>query len=171
MNVAEYIANFLVRQGIRHVFGFQGGAILKLVDEIVATGHIDYVQNYHEQASAFCADAYARVTGNPGVALATSGPGATNLITGIANAQLDSIPTLFITGQDYTANVTRQNGARQNGFQDLDIVSVVKPITKYATLVTNESRIRYELEKAYWLARSGAPELCCWIFPSIFSSR
>lgn len=157
MNVAEYIAHFLVRQGIRHVFGFQGGAILKLIDEIVATGQIEYVQNYHEQASAFCADAYARVTGNLGVALATSGPGATNLITGIANAQFDSIPTLFITGQDYTANVTKQNGARQNGFQDLDIVSVVKPITKYALMITDETRVPYEIEKACWLARTGRP--------------
>lgn len=157
MNVAQYVAKFLIDKKVRHVFGYQGGAILKLVEEIVATGHIEFVQNYHEQASAFCADAYSRVTGNLGVAMATSGPGATNLITGIANAHLDSIPTLFITGQDYTANITKNNGARQNGFQDLDIVSVVKPITKYAALVTNASQIRYELEKAYWLATSGRP--------------
>ncbi len=157
MNVAAYIAQFLVEKNVRHVFGFQGGAILKLVDEMIATGKIAYVQNYHEQASAFAADAYARVTGGLGVALATSGPGATNLITGIANAQLDSIPTLFITGQDYTANVTRGNGARQNGFQDLDIVSLVRPITKYATMVTDPTRIRYELEKAYDAAVSGRP--------------
>lgn len=157
MNVAQYIAKFLVDKKVRQVFGYQGGAILKLVEEMVATGHIEFVQNYHEQASAFCADAYSRVTGNIGVALATSGPGATNLITGIANAHLDSIPTLFITGQDYTANVTKDNGARQNGFQDLDIVSVVKPITKYAALVTSANQIRYELEKAYWFATTGRP--------------
>lgn len=157
MNVAEYIAKFLIEKKVRHVFGFQGGAILKIIDEIVATGKIEYVQNYHEQASAFCADAYARVTGNLGVALATSGPGATNLVTGIANAYLDSIPTLFITGQDYSANITNDNGARQNGFQDLDIVSIVRSITKYAVLVTDGNRIRYELEKAYWLAKSGRP--------------
>jgi acetolactate synthase-1/2/3 large subunit len=157
MNLAQYIAQFLADKKIRHVFGFQGGAIMKIIEELVATRRIEYLQNYHEQASAFCADAYARVTGNIGVALATSGPGATNLITGIANAQFDSIPTLFITGQDYTANVTKDNGARQNGFQDLDIVSVVRPITKYAALVTDETRIRYELEKAYWLATSGRP--------------
>jgi len=157
MNVAEYIAQFLVEKKIRHVFGFQGGAILKLVDEIVATGEVEYVQNYHEQASAFCADAYGRVTGNIGVAVATSGPGATNLVTGIANAQMDSIPTLFITGQDYTANITKDNEARQNGFQDLDIVSIVRPITKYAVLVTDANQIRYELEKAYWLATSSRP--------------
>lgn len=157
MNVAEYIANFLIEKKVRHVFGFQGGAILKVIDAIVASGKIEYVQNYHEQASAFCADAYSRVTGNLGVALATSGPGATNLVTGIANAYLDSIPTLFITGQDYATNITKGSGARQNGFQDLDIVSIARPITKYAVMVTDENRIRYELEKAYWLARNGRP--------------
>lgn len=157
MNVAQYVAGFLVEKKVGHVFGYQGGAILKLVDEMVATRAIEFIQNYHEQGSAFCADAYSRVTGNLGVALATSGPGATNLVTGIANANLDSVPTLFITGQDYKANITNKSGARQNGFQDLDIVSVVRPITKYASLVTEPSRIRYELEKAYHYATGGRP--------------
>ncbi|HQS59882.1 MAG TPA: thiamine pyrophosphate-binding protein [Gallionellaceae bacterium] len=157
MNVAQYVANFLLEKGVRHVFGYQGGAILKLVDEFVATGKIEFIQNYHEQGSAFCADAYSRVTGNLGVALATSGPGATNLITGIVNANLDSIPTLFITGQDYKANITSSTGARQNGFQDLDIVSIVKPVTKYASLVIDPARIRYELEQAYFFATQGRP--------------
>jgi acetolactate synthase-1/2/3 large subunit len=157
MNVAQYIANFLIKKEVRHVFGYQGGAILKLVDEIVATKKIKFIQNYHEQASAFCADAYSRVTGNLGVAFATSGPGATNLITGIANANLDSIPVLFITGQDYKLNITNRNGARQNGFQDLDIVSIVKNITKYSVLLTDPSKIRIELEKAYFYATAGRP--------------
>lgn len=157
MNVAQYVAYFLAEKGVRHVFGYQGGAILKLVDEIVATGKIEFIQNYHEQGSAFCADAYSRITGNIGVALATSGPGATNLITGIVNANLDSIPTLFITGQDYRANITNCSGARQNGFQDLDIVSIVKPITKYASLLTDPTTIRLELERAYFSATQGRP--------------
>lgn len=157
MNVAQYVANFLLEKGVRHVFGYQGGAILKLVDEFVATGKIEFIQNYHEQGSAFCADSYSRISGNLGVALATSGPGATNLITGIVNANLDSIPTLFITGQDYKANITNSSGARQNGFQDLDIVSIVKPVTKYASLVVDPARIRYELEHAYFCATHGRP--------------
>jgi len=157
MNVAEYIARFIEKKNITHVFGYQGGAILKLVEEMVATGSISFVQNYHEQASAFAADAFARVTGKVGVALATSGPGATNMITGIVNAQMDSIPVLFITGQDYLANITADNGARQNGFQDLDIVSMVRPVTKYAAMVGDPKRIRYELEQAYFHARNGRP--------------
>lgn len=155
VTVADYIASFLVEKEIEHVFGFQGGAILKLLDAMIATGKIQYIQNYHEQASAFCADSYSRLNGKIGVALATSGPGATNLITGIANAQLDSVPALFITGQDYVGNVTRNNTARLNGFQDLNIVDVVKPITKYATAIYDEQRIRYELEKAYHFATNG----------------
>lgn len=157
MNVSQYVAQFLIEKKVRHIFGYQGGAILKLVDEMVATGQLEFIQNYHEQASSFCADAYSRATANLGVAMATSGPGATNLVTGIANAHLDSIPTFFITGQDYTANITRKSGARQNGFQDLNIVDVVKPITKYAALITDATQIRYELEKAYWYATSGRP--------------
>jgi acetolactate synthase I/II/III large subunit len=157
MNVAQYVAQFLVDKKVGHVFGYQGGAILKLVDEMVATGRIEYVQNYHEQGSAFCADSYSRVTGNFGVALGTSGPGATNLITGIVNANLDSVPTLFLTGQDYRANITNKNGARQNGFQDLDIATIVQSVTKYAKLVTDPATIRFELEKAYHLATEGRP--------------
>ena len=157
MVVAEYIAEFLVKKGVRHVFGYDGGAILKLLDSFIATGKIAYVQNYHEQASAFSADAYGRLSGNIGIALATSGPGATNLITGIANAQLDSVPTLFITGQDYAANALMKNGARLNGFQDLDIVSVVKPITKYATALYDPNKVREEMEKAFYYAQSGRP--------------
>jgi len=157
MNVAQYVAQFLIQKKVKHVFGYQGGAILKLVDEFIATGQIEFIQNYHEQGSSFCADAYSRVSGNLGVALATSGPGATNLITGIVNANLDSIPTLFITGQDYKANITTHNGARQNGFQDLDIASIVKPVTKYASLITSAADIRVELERAYYFATEGRP--------------
>ncbi len=157
MNVAAYIADFLVRQNVRHVFGVQGSAIAKVIDEMVLTGKIEYIANYNEQGAAFCADGYSRTTENLGVAVATSGPGATNLVTGIANAQMDSIPTLFITGQEHSVTVARDNGARQNGFQDLDIVSVVRPITKYAVMVTDEKRIRYEMEKSCWSARSGRP--------------
>ena len=81
MTVADYIADFLVSKGVRHVFGFQGSAMLKMLDAIIATGKIEYIQNFHEQASAFAADAYARVSGGIGVAIATSGPGAVNLIS------------------------------------------------------------------------------------------
>lgn len=156
MNVAEYITEFLIKNNVKHIFGYQGGAILKLVDTMVESG-IEYFQNYHEQASAFCADAYARVNGDLGVAISTSGPGATNLVTGIANAYFDSIPTLFITGQDYTTNIKKPGNARQDGFQEVDIVSLVKPITKYAVTIMKAEDVKYEFEKAVYYAKSGRP--------------
>ena len=157
MNVAQYIAEFFVEKNIQHVFGFQGGSILKILDEMIATGKIEYIQNYHEQASSFAADAYSRVTGNIGCAIATSGPGAINLLSGIANAHFDSYPCIFLTGQDYTAHIDKPHTVRLNGFQDLDIVSMVKPITKYAKCIIDPNEITYELQKAYWIAKSGRP--------------
>lgn len=153
ITVASYIAKFLKEKNVQHIFGFQGSAMLKMLDEIVGAG-IKYVQNFNEQASSFAADAYARINGHLGVAVGTSGPGAANLIGGIANAYFDSVPVMFITGQDYTNAVLANNGARQNGFQDMDIVSMVKPITKYAVLLDKPENVRYELEKAYYMATS-----------------
>ena len=155
MTVSDYIAFFLVSKGVKHIFGFQGSAMLKMLDSIEKTKSISYIQNYNEQASAFCAGAYARVTNNIGIALATSGPGATNLITGIADAFCDSVPVLFLTGQERISLIKTRGKARQNGFQDVDIVSMVKPVTKYAVLLDDPENIRYELEKAFYLATSG----------------
>lgn len=155
MIVADYIAQFLQSKGVKHIFGYQGSAILKIIDSAVKNYGFEYIQNFHEQASGFSAEAYARIRGDIGVAIATSGPGSTNLVTSIANAYMDSVPVFFITGQDYLENVLSRRNARQNGFQDLDITSIVKPICKYAVLINNEKRIKYELEKAYYLATEG----------------
>lgn len=155
ITVADYIACFLESKGIKHLFGFQGSAMMKMLDSIEATNKITYVQNFNEQASAFGADAYARVTNEIGVAIATSGPGATNLITGIADAFCDSIPVLFITGQERTSLINSRGKARQNGFQDADIVSMVKPVTKYTVLLDQPENVRYELEKAFYYATTG----------------
>lgn len=156
MNVAEYLASFLVKKNIEHVFGYTGSAMLKILDEIMQTGKIAYHQNFHEQAASFCADAYARVSKGIGVILVTSGPGAINALGGIADAYFDSVPMLIISGQDYSYNIIKDKGhVRQVGFQDLDIVSVVRPITKYARLLVNPQDIAYELEKAYDIANTG----------------
>lgn len=157
MTVADYIASFLAERSITHVFGYQGSAVTKILDAIVSAGKIRYIQNFHEQGSAFCADGHARISGNIGVALATSGPGATNLITGIANAQFDSVPALFITGQDYSTRIKKPTGVRLNGFQDLDIVSVVHPLTKYAVQLSRPEDVRRVFEKAFREATSGRP--------------
>jgi acetolactate synthase-1/2/3 large subunit len=157
MKLSDHVADFLARQGIRHVFAISGGASLHLIHGVANHPDIDYICPQHEQAAAMAADAYARVTGNIGAAIATSGPGATNLITGICCAFYDSVPVLYITGQVATFRLSRGTGARQVGFQETDVVGICKPITKYAVMVEEPGRIRYELEKAAWIARSDRP--------------
>ena len=157
MKLSDYFMNFLFEKKIRHIFGYQGGSVTHLIDSLHKVKGLTYIQNYHEQASSFCADAYARVTGGVGVAIATSGPGATNLITGIANAFFDSVPCLFITGQVSTHAMKRKEAIRQQGFQETDIVSIVKPITKFAETVLQPEKIRFCLERAFFYAQSGRP--------------
>ncbi len=130
MKATDYIAGFLYDQGVRQVFELIGGLITHLIDSIGRDERIRIVSVHHEQAAAFAAEAAGRVTGVPGVALATSGPGATNLLTGIASCYFDSTPAVFITGQ---VNRSEQKGARpirQLGFQETDIVAMAAPITK-----------------------------------------
>ena len=157
MKLSDYVADFLARQGIRHAFAITGGASLHLIHSIGEHPGIDFICPQHEQAGAMAADAYSRVTGNLGVAIATSGPGATNLITGICCAFYDSVPALFLTGQVATFRFKGDTGVRQVGFQETDTVGMCQYITKYAVLVRDPQRIRYELEKACYLAKSGRP--------------
>lgn len=155
MKVSDYIAEFLIKNGCTHVFGYQGGAVTHLIDSFYQYPEIKFIGTYHEQAAAFAAEGYARMKNQIGVAIATSGPGATNLITGIGSAYFDSIPCLYLTGQVNTYEYKGDLEVRQLGFQETDIVSIVKPITKYAIRITNALNIRYELEKALSIATSG----------------
>lgn len=157
MKLSDYVADFLARQGIRHVFAITGGASLHLIESVANHPGIDYVCPHHEQAAAMAADGYARVTGKLGAAMATSGPGATNMITGICCAWYDSVPVLYITGQVSTFRFKGTTGVRQMGFQETDIVGMCRTITKYAVTVTDPKSIRYELEKAAWIAQEGRP--------------
>lgn len=155
MKLSDYVADFLARQGIRHVFAITGGASIHLIHSIADHPDIDFVCPHHEQAAAMAADGYARASGGLGCAIATSGPGATNLMTGIACAWFDSIPMIFITGQVVLARQRGDLSVRQIGFQETDIVEMVRPITKYAVMVRDPLQIRYELEKAVSIAKSG----------------
>ena len=155
MKVVTYIADFLKSKGIKTVFELQGGMITRIIDELYRKGDFDIVSMHHEQAAAFAADAYARAKNIPGVAIATSGPGATNLITGIGNCYFDSVPAIFITGQ---VNLNEQKGdrpIRQLGFQETDIVSIVKPITKAAYAIKSADEIPIVFEEAYRLCMEG----------------
>lgn len=156
MKVSDYIVTFLIERGISDVFGYPGGMVTHLMDSFNKyKEHISIHLNYHEQGAAFSACGYAQISNKPGIAYATSGPGATNLVTGIANAYFDSIPCVFITGQVNTYESKGSLPVRQKGFQETDIVSIVKPITKYAAKIENEKDIKYELEKAFYLSCNG----------------
>jgi acetolactate synthase-1/2/3 large subunit len=155
MKISDYIAHFFYTKGIDTIFGYQGGMITHLVDSIYRHSSLRFVQVYHEQSGAFAAEGYARMSDKPGVCISTSGPGATNMITGIADAWFDSIPVIYISGQVNTHEYKYDKTIRQQGFQEMDIVSVVRPITKYAVMVDDPSRIVYELEKSYQIAMSG----------------
>jgi acetolactate synthase-1/2/3 large subunit len=155
MKLSDYIVSFFESHHIDYIFGFQGGSVAHLIDSISKSGSIKFIPCYHEQTAAIAAEGYARASEKFGVAVATSGPGATNMITGIANAFFDSIPVIYITGQVNTYEYKYQKPVRQLGLQETDIVSVVKPITKYAVMVDNPSQIKFELEKAVDIATSG----------------
>ena len=157
MKLSDYIAQFLADQEIRHVFAIAGGASLHLIQSLEDVEGTQFVPTHHEQAAAMAADAYARVTGGLGAAISTSGPGATNMMTGVCCSYFDSVPTIFITGQVATFRLKRDSGVRQLGFQETDTVEIYKPVTKYAHLVDVPDRIKYELEKAVYIAKSGRP--------------
>src|SRR5450755_3820965 len=134
-----------------------GGGAMHLNDSLGQSKSITWVSNLHEQASAMAAETYAKATGNLGVALFTTGPGGTNAITGVAGAWLDSTPCLFLSGQVKRSDLKGRTGVRQMGVQEIDIISAVKAMTKYAVLITDPASIRFHLEKAVHLARSGRP--------------
>ena len=154
MKASDYIVEYLLKKNITDVFGYPGGMVTHLMDSFSKSPIRAHV-TYHEQGAAFAACGYAQETGKVGVAYATSGPGATNLITGICNAYFDSIPTLFITGQVNTFESKGDLGVRQRGFQETDIVSIVKPVTKYAVRITDADKLRYHLDEAFHIASEG----------------
>jgi acetolactate synthase I/II/III large subunit len=157
MTGAEYIAEFIARIGSRRVFTLTGGACAFMIDAVGRHPDLDVICFQSEQAAAMAADAVWRVNRRLGVTMATSGPGATNLITGIACSYFDSIPSMHITGQVNQRESSSIHGAnvRQSGFQETKIVDMVRPITKYAVMVTTVDQLRDELAKAYQLAMSG----------------
>ncbi|MBT9172008.1 MAG: Acetolactate synthase large subunit [Syntrophomonadaceae bacterium] len=155
MKGSDYLANFLSAQGVEHVFEVVGGMITHLVDSIHCQGKIRLISMHHEQAVAFAAEASARMTGVPGVAMATSGPGATNLLTGIGSCYFDSSPAVFITGQVNRHEQKGDRPIRQLGFQETDIVSMASHVTKAAWGIQSPEEIPLTLSKAFTVALSG----------------
>lgn len=155
MKSSDYIVQFFEQHNVDTIFGYIGGMITHLVDSIDRNPNVRYVQTYHEQTAAIAAEGYAVERNGIGVAISTSGPGATNMLTGIADAYFDSIPVIYITGQVNSYEYKYNKPIRQQGFQETDIISIVKPITKYASLVDKIENLRYELEKALYIATTG----------------
>ena len=148
---AQILCESLIREGVEVIFGFPGGALIPFYDVLPKYPQLRHILVRHEQAAAHAADAYARVTGKVGVCLATSGPGATNLVTGIANASLDSVPVVAITGQVARPFIGK------DAFQEVDITGITLPITKYNYLLTDAASVAPTVKEAFHLARTGRP--------------
>lgn len=155
MMLSDYVMKRIEDEGVKDVFLVSGGSSMFLLDSLGRNKNINYIANHHEQSSVMSAEAYARITGNLGVALVSTGPAGTNAITGVACAWNDSIPLLVISGQAKSTSLIGNTGLRQRGVHEVDIVKIVEPITKFAITVKDERDIKYYMDKAIFLARSG----------------
>lgn len=157
MKLSDYVADFIAAQGVRHVFLLPGGGAMHLNESFGSHPKLKYICNLHEQGCAVAAEAYGQFTNNLGVVQVTTGPGATNALTGVAAAYLDSTPMMVISGQVKRQDIKGDRAVRQIGFQEIDVVAMARPVTKYAVIVMEPESIRFHLEKAAYLARHGRP--------------
>ena len=155
IKLSDYVIKRLEETGVKHMFMLPGGGAMHLNDSLGKSKKIQYIGCLHEQACAIAAEAYARVNNTLGLLMVTTGPGGTNALTGIAGAYLESTPVFVVSGQVKRADMINNQGIRQQGMQELDIISVVKSITKYATLVDDPQKIRYHIERALHEATHG----------------
>ncbi|MBT5951927.1 MAG: acetolactate synthase 3 large subunit, partial [Methylococcales bacterium] len=147
----QIVVQCLKDEGVELIFGYPGGAVLHLYDAIFQQDDVQHILVRHEQAATHAADAYARSTGKPGVVLVTSGPGATNAVTGIATAYMDSIPMVVISGQVPSAVIG------SDAFQEVDMVGITRPCVKHNFLVSNVADIAETMKKAFYVATTGRP--------------
>lgn len=154
MKLSDYVIHYLEQIGVRDVFLLSGGGMMHLLDSVSRSEQISTYYNLNEQATSICADAYGQYTNHLGVCMVTTGPGATNAITGVVSAFQDSTPMLVISGQVKTTELAPE-GVRVKGLQEVQITKLVKDVTKYAVTVMNKEDIRYHLERAIHLATTG----------------
>mgnify|MGYP000011646115 CR=1 FL=1 len=157
MRVADFVIKFLEDKKIDTVFTVSGGGSIFLCDALYKSKKLKYVSCHHEQAVSFATESFSRVKNKPGAAIITTGPGGTNCTTGVACCWIDSVPSIFISGQVYLNQTIGNTGLRQVGVQEFDIVNMVKSSTKYAVIVKDPNLIKYHLEKAYFLSTEGRP--------------
>lgn len=155
ITVADYVIKRLEETNTKHMFMLPGGGAMHLNDSLGNSKKIQYVCCLHEQACAIAAEAYARITNNIGLLMVTTGPGGTNALTGITGAYIESTPIFVVSGQVKRIDMIQNQGVRQQGMQEVDIISIVKPVTKYAALVDDPLMIRYHMERALYEASHG----------------
>ncbi len=155
IKLSDYVLRFLHEAGVNRIFMLTGGGCMHLVDSVGRQPGLEYVCCLHEQAVAFATQAHAEYTSSLAAALVTTGPGGTNAVTGLAAAWLDSSPCIFLSGQVKRADLLTSRGVRSMGPQEVDVVSVVKPLTKYAKTLMEPNDVRFELERAIHLATTG----------------
>ena len=155
IRVADFVIEYLRKIGINYIFLVPGGGAMFLNDAVAKCKSMQFIANHNEQASTICAEAFSRVNEELGVAMVTTGPGSTNAITGVAGAWIESVPLLVISGQVKREDLKLDSGVRQKGPQEVDITSIVQSITKYAKTIQKPTDIKYELEKAIFLAKDG----------------
>ena len=148
---AEMVVRALQDEGVEYIFGYPGGAVLHIYDALFQQDKVNHILVRHEQAATHAADGYARSTGKPGVVLVTSGPGATNAITGIATAFMDSIPMVVLSGQ------VRSDWIGDDAFQETDMIGLSRPIVKHSFMVRDPSEIPEMVKKAFYIASTGRP--------------
>src|SRR5512140_399506 len=151
MNGSKILLECLRREGADVLFGYPGGVVLPFYDHLIDAQHLLHVLTRHEENACFAADGYARASGRVGVCMATSGPGATNLVTGLTNAMMDSIPMVALTGQVSTSLIGN------DAFQEADTVGITRSCTKHNYLVKDVSELAQVLKEAFYIARTGRP--------------
>ena len=147
MLLADYVIEWLTNNDINNIFTVSGGGSIALCDALTKSNSMSYYCCHHEQAAAFAAEGYARASGKVGATLVTTGPGGTNALTGVSSAWIDSIPLIFISGQVFSNQLIGKSKLRQLGVQEINIIDLVKPNTKYAVCLKSPNDIKYELEK------------------------
>jgi len=156
IRLADYVIKFLEKR-IDTVFTVSGGGSIFLCDALYNSKKIKYISHHHEQAASFAAESYARAKKGIGCCFVTTGPGGTNTLTGVSSAWIDSVPVIFISGQVFLNQTIKKSKKRQIGVQEINIIDIVKPITKFSKMITDANTINFYLEKAYSIAKSGRP--------------
>ena len=157
MRVADFVIKFLEDKKIDTVFTVSGGGSIFLCDALYSSKKIKYISHHHEQAASFAAESYARARNGVGCCFVTTGPGGTNTLTGVCSAWIDSVPVIFISGQVFLNQTIQKTKKRQIGVQEINIIDIAKPITKFSKMITEANSINFYLEKAYSIAKSGRP--------------